>query len=219
MWAILALVTAGEKVDEVSIQWLKSKQDVSGGYAIDPNTTLSADTNSTSLAIQALVAAGVKPSDPSVKKAIEFLKTQQNKDGGFPFVTPSSFGTDSDTTSTAWVLQALVATGQDIESKTWIKAAITPMGFLMSMQNASGGFAYQKAVPDDSLLSTAQAIPALMGKPFPIKLTAPPSTTEKLPKEEPIFSTGALIWIALMIMGLFGALGLAYFVFFKLKKD
>jgi prenyltransferase beta subunit len=169
MWAMLALETAGEAVPTTTVNWLISNQETNGGYAVDKINGMGADTNSTALAIQALIGAGETKKDDSVKKAISFLKTQQNKDGGFPFVTPSQYGTDSDSSSTAWVIQALVSAGEDIESKAWVKAAVTPMGFLMSMQNADGGFMYQKTVPDSNLLSTSQAVPALMLKPFPYK--------------------------------------------------
>jgi prenyltransferase beta subunit len=195
MWALLALESAGETPNSTAVKWLQSKQSSNGGYQPDTNGGMAPDTNSTALAIQALVGAGVDQSDSSVRKAVAYLETQQNTDGGFPYVTPSTYGTDSDTSSTAWVIQGLIAAGEDIEGKHWVKAAITPMGFLMSMQNADGAFAYQKVAPDDSELSTAQAIPALMTKSFPVKPTSPVSTAEKLPADNANFSTGSMAWI------------------------
>jgi hypothetical protein len=209
MWAMLALKSAGETVDTNAVSWLKGRQNANGGYELDTSSQMGTDTNATALAIQALIGADVKPTDPSVKKAIEYLKTQQNADGGFPFVTPSDYGTDSDTSSTSWVLQALIAAGEDIESKYWVKTAITPMGFLMSMQNADGAFAYQKVVADDSQLCTAQAIPALMSKPFPIKLTPPPSLSEKLPQDKTTSNTGSLIIIGLVAIAALVGMALA----------
>lgn len=196
MWAMLAMASVGDASDEKSVQLLQLEQNEDGGYSLDKKGGMVSDTNSTALAIQALISHGVKPQDPSVKKAVDYLKTQQNKDGGFPYSMSSPYGTDSDASSTAWALQALIASGEDIESKYWVKAAVTPMGLLMSLQNASGALAYQEVVPDDSEICTAQAIPALMLKPYPIKLTAPPSTSEKLPKDNATFSTEALLLIA-----------------------
>ncbi|MFA5867517.1 MAG: prenyltransferase/squalene oxidase repeat-containing protein [Actinomycetota bacterium] len=219
MWAMLALEAAGEPIDSGPIIWLKGRQNANGGYEVDRSVGMGAFTYSTALAIQALVGAGVDQSDPSVKKAVVYLKTQQNTDGGFPVITPSSYGSESDASSTSWVLQGLVAAGEDIESKTWLRAAITPMGFLMSMQNANGAFAYQKAIPEDSLLCTAQAIPALMLKPFPIKTTPPPSTAETLPLEDASFSTEGLL---LIIIGAIAAIAVVAglgFVLFKRLRD
>ncbi len=218
IWALLALEAVGEPVDGKAIKWLQGRQLEDGSYTLDKNSGLAGYTYSTGLAIQALVGAGIKPTDPSIKKAVEFLKAQQNTDGGFPVIKPSA-NTDSDTSSTSWVLQGLIAAGEDIESKTWVKAAITPMGFLMSMQNADGAFAFQKATPEDSQLCTAQAIPALMLKPFPIKLTAPPSTAETLPKENATFSTEALLLIIIGVIAAIAVLAWLGFIFIRWKKD
>lgn len=218
MWAMLALAQVGEASDQAATKWLQAEQADNGGFSADSRGGMGSDTNSTALAIQALVAAGVKPSEPSVKKAIDYLKTQQNKDGGFPYVTPSEYGTDSDTTSTAWVLQALIAAGEDIEGKYWVKAAITPMGYLMSMQNANGAFAYQKAVPEDSQLCTAQAIPALMGKPFPLRLSSEPETAKAKVGETASLNTSALLLIALMVISFIAAAVGAILYFFKGKN-
>lgn len=206
MWALLALETAGEPVPTNSVLWLKEQQEDNGGFAVDKKIDgLGSDTNSTALAVQALIGAGESKTSPAIKKAIDFLKTQQNKDGGFPYVTPSPYGTDSDSSSTAWVLQALVAAGQDIESKAWVKAAVTPMGFLMSLQNADGGFMYQKTVQDSNLLSTCQAIPALMLKPFPNKAPAPAQKTAPVAAKSPyglymVIGAVAIFGIAILLL-------------------
>lgn len=175
-WAMLALESAGRPIEPVSVGWLTQNQEDNGGFAIDKKNGMGADTNTTALAIQALIGAGEKPSSTAVKKALAFLSTQQNKDGGFPFVTPSPYGTDSDSSSTAWVIQALLAARQDTEAKAWVKTNITPMGFLMSLQNADGAFSYQRAVTDDSTLSTCQSIPALVGATFPYQRPVAPKT-------------------------------------------
>ncbi len=166
-WVMLALESAGQRIDPATVGWLTQNQEDNGGFALDKKNSLGADTNTTALAIQALIGAGEKPTSTAVKKALDFLKTQQNKDGGFPFVTPSTYGTDSDGNSTAWVIQALLAAGQDIESHTWVKTNVTPMGFLMSLQNADGAVAYQRTVTDDNLSTTCAAVPALAVATFP----------------------------------------------------
>lgn len=169
-WAMIALEMAGEEVPDNAVAWLTGQQEDNGGYAFDTKGgMIGADTNSTALVVQALIGAGEKKTALSVKKALDYLRTQQNTDGGFPFVKPSAFGTDSDSNSTAWVIQALLATGEDIEDGEWVKTSVAPMGCLISLQKPNGAFVFQKTVPDDSLLSTLQAVPALMEKPFPLK--------------------------------------------------
>jgi hypothetical protein len=188
-WAMIALETAGVEVPDNAIIWLTGQQEDNGGYAFDAKGgMMGADTNSTALVIQALIGAGEKKTAPSIKKALDFLHTQQNQDGGFPFVTPSTYGTDSDANSTAWVIQALLAAGEDVEDGKWVKGSVAPMGCLISMQNPNGAFVFQKTVLDDSLLSTLQAVPALMEKPFPLKTEAK-KPAEKKNTETPVSST------------------------------
>ncbi len=45
----------------------------------------------------------------------------------------------------------------------------TPLTALLALQNTSGAFRYQTAIPDDNVFATEQAIPALLLKTFPIK--------------------------------------------------
>lgn len=201
-WAMLALESVGQDVDSLSVNWLIGQQSDAGGFAFDNKEGQAGpDTNTTALAIQALIGAGEKPTSAPVKKALNWLKTQQNKDGGFPFVTPSAYGTDSDASSTAWVIQALLAANQDIEGKTWVKAAVTPMGFLMSLQNANGAFNYQSIVPGDSLIATYQAVPALVEKPLPYKAAAKPkpASSDKIDSSTTAWLLGGGVAVALLI--------------------
>lgn len=133
------------------------------------------DTNSTAMAVQALVAAGVASSDGSVRAAVAYFKSAQNSDGGFPYVTPS----DSDANSTAFVLQALVAAGEDIDAGgPWDKpGGRTPMQALLAFRDAAtGAFTY---AGDDNAYATYQAVPALLLQPLllPRQATATPRPT------------------------------------------
>ncbi|MGI8857338.1 MAG: cell wall anchor protein, partial [Thermomicrobiales bacterium] len=68
---------------------------------------------------------------------------------------------DGDANSTAYVLQAKIAARANPAEITRTRAA------LLALQNPSGAFPFQKAAPDDNLLATVQAIPALNGVAFP----------------------------------------------------
>src|SRR3712207_8852078 len=50
-------------------------------------------------------------------RAVNYLRTQQNADGGFPFSQTSQFGNASDANSTAVSIQAIVATGDSLRDR------------------------------------------------------------------------------------------------------
>jgi hypothetical protein len=69
-----------------------------------------------------------------------------------------------DADSTGLVVQALLATGDSVDSPPVAKA----LAALAKMQNPSGALFFQQGTPADNLLATVQALPALAAKPFPI---------------------------------------------------
>ena len=163
--ALLALASTGQPIPPAALAGLSQAQLADGGWSFDGSAATGSDTNTTALAVQALVAAGA-PGD-AASRGIGYLKSQQNADGGFPYSKTSSFGSASDTNSTAVVIQALAAAG--VDPRTLKQSGGDPIDALLAFQNASGAFRYQAAQPDDNDLATAQAIPALLLKPFPLK--------------------------------------------------
>src|SRR5205085_6396915 len=133
---------------------LNQAQLADGGWSFDGSAATGSDTNTTALAVQALVAAGA-PGDATTR-GIGYLKSQQNADGGFPYSKTSSFGSASDANSTALVVQALAAAG--VDPRTLKQSGGDPIDALLDFQNASGAFRYQAAQSDDNDLATAQAI-------------------------------------------------------------
>ncbi len=124
------------------------------------------DTNTTGLCLQALA---LTDSADAVEAGLAYLQAIQNEDGGWPYQSPSDFGTDSDTNSTALVVQALVANEQDLAE--WNN----PQDWLLSMQNESGSFSFQEAMPGDNVVATVAVIPALVG--VPLNTWAPAAET------------------------------------------
>jgi hypothetical protein len=119
--------------------------------------------------VQALIAAGEEAGSDTVVKALDYYKGVQNDDGGWPYQNPSDYGTDTDANSTAVTIQALIAAGQDPVGSDWTtEGGNTPVAALEAFQNESGAFAWQAAMPDDNLLATVQALPALAGNAFPM---------------------------------------------------
>ena len=150
--AILAVRAAGQTPPPAALTWLKNTRNTgrapsSGGYTAELPTDTGwnygnaadqhqGDTNTTSLALQALNASGDHTQDAG---ALAFLHTQQNSDGGFPLEKPSAYGTSSDADSDALVLEALVSTGQALAG--WTVGGNTPLSNLLSLQDAAtGGF-------------------------------------------------------------------------------
>lgn len=166
--AVLALASAQRPVPAAAVDYIKNAQQENSSWAWDGSAETAGDTNTTAFAVQALVAAGEGPGSDPVSNALAYSKGIQNEDGGWPYQNPSDYGTATDANSTAVTIQAIIAAGQDPAGAGWTTAGgITPISALEALQNESGAFAWQAAVPDDNLLATVQALPALAGKAFP----------------------------------------------------
>jgi prenyltransferase beta subunit len=113
------------------------------------------DSNDTAAALQALRAAGVagKP----VRRALAYLLRLRNADGGFE-LTP---GRGSDAQSTAWAVQAFVAARRPVP-----RGAIA---YLRGLRRPDGSFRYSKRYLTTPVWVTAQVLPALARKPFPLR--------------------------------------------------
>ncbi len=156
---ILALANAGRAIPAGAVDYLMAHQTTDGAWNFTGDTAaLSGDTNTTSLAIQALVAAGRKDDTGA---ALAYLQRVQNTDAGWPYQNPSPYGTETDANSTALVLQAIYAVGQT--AGDWYTDGSDPLGALIALQNANGSFSYQASFPGDNALATIQAVPTLAG--------------------------------------------------------
>jgi hypothetical protein len=166
--AILALKAVRRPIPVLAVDWLTGLQLGDGSWSWNGDTTPgSGDSNTTALAVQALVAAGGQGeagSKARVVKALGYLHGIQNKDGGFPYQKPSAQGSDTDANSTAYVMQAIIAAGGDPAGADWTVGGNTPLSALAALQLKSGAFTWQNATPADNFLATTQAVPALAGK-------------------------------------------------------
>lgn len=136
-----------------------------GSWASAPDAAAGeGDTNTTALAIQALVAAG-DVEDPAIESGLGYLATGRAENGGYAFA-PATGGsaTVADANSSALVLQALVATMTSEDDPAFQQDAEA----LAAFQNDSGQFRYTDDDPTDNLFATVQAIPAIAGLPLPI---------------------------------------------------
>ena len=212
-----SLVIAGLRANKVTvpkaaIAWLDAQQCADGGFESlrtnttlpcapgDPNTYSGEDTNSTSAAVLALTSLkDVK----RAKRAVAFLRSAQNPDGGFPYYK----GGTSDVNSTAMALLALTAYG--VKPASVHVADLTPVDFLITAtvgcegdEATRGGMAYMPATPNTpSVMATVQGLAALASvTPWvkPVKqtkraavvpvLSCPGTLSDELPKLRDVVS-------------------------------
>jgi hypothetical protein len=166
-WAILGTLALSETVPAQATQHLKSLVQLNGGWAWQPG--FGADTNTTALALQALIATGEPLASTLVTQGLAYLKSAQNADGGFTYDPDSLVSTASDANSTAYVLQALLAAGQDPTAVAWSVGQNNPVSFLLSLQLPDGSFEWQKGL-GERLLATRQVVVSLLGRIFPLRV-------------------------------------------------
>ncbi|MEW2621942.1 prenyltransferase/squalene oxidase repeat-containing protein [Streptomyces sp. NPDC048106] len=170
---LVAQRTLGYRPAAAAVDWLTGQQCANGSFAAfratpakscDAKTTV--DTNSTAAAVQALRATGGH--DAAVTKAVDWLKSVQNTDGGWGY----NPGSPSDTNSTSVVIGALAATGADPASVR--KSGKSPYDALASWSipcdhEGGGALAYQpdkKGALAANADATAAGVLAALGKGF-----------------------------------------------------
>jgi hypothetical protein len=173
--AVLALRAAGTG-NQSALGWLRGQECPDGGWQgfrvsrLTPCT--SEDTNSTALAVEALATSHV-----SVGRGLAWLRSVQQLDGGWGY---SSFDTQSDPDSTAVVIQALLAAGQDPTARRWHRSGGNPYSALDRFQLGCGARASARGAyyapfagaTKPNLLATEQAVPAAAGQAFPLRPVA-----------------------------------------------
>ena len=169
-WAILGTLALSQTVPAEAIQYLKGLAQSNGGWEWGPGW--GTDTNATALALQALIVTGEPATSAVISGGLAYLKTAQNADGGFPYDPVSPWGTDSDANSTAYVIQALRAAGEDPAGPAWSQGANNPLTFLLGLQLTDGSFEW-KAGNGSNQLATQQVIVSLLGRPFPLRVAEP----------------------------------------------
>ena len=155
IWTILALRQAGEPVPPTLVTALRGAQRPNGGWSWLAGGA--ADANDTAAAIQALRAVGVR--GRPVDRGVAFLRRHQNRDGGFEL----TLGRGSDTQSTAWAIQALLAAGRSPGTPAF--------RYLERMRRPDGSYRYNARYVTTPLWVTAQVLPALARKPFPLRVS------------------------------------------------
>ncbi len=159
-YAVLALHNAGAPIPEGAVTAMTSQFTDDGAWSLFGDTTSgTADTNTTAIVMQALVATG-RPD--AAAAALPYLRRMQNDDGGFPYQKPSPWGTETDANSTALVIQALNALDEPLGN--WASGGTDPVGALLALwDEESGAYFWQASAPFPNMLATAQAVQAAEG--------------------------------------------------------
>jgi hypothetical protein len=152
-WSVLALRSTGRAAGPATVRYLLRQQRKSGGWPRHPRGA--PDSNDTAVVMQALRAAGVR--GRPLARGAAFLRGLQAKDGGFRLVP----GRQPDAQSTAWAIQGLLAAGA--------KPGRAAYRYLSSLRRGDGSYRYSKRYAVTPVWVTAQVLPALAGKPFPLR--------------------------------------------------
>ncbi|PBC82145.1 MULTISPECIES: prenyltransferase/squalene oxidase repeat-containing protein [unclassified Streptomyces] len=175
--ALLAQDTVGIRPAASAVRWLAGQQCADGSFTAfraEPGTPCDAktsrDTNQTAAAVQALAALGGH--GETVKKAVSWLKSVQNDDGGWS----SMAGAASDANSTSVVIGALAAAGEKPRSVTSKKGGKTPYDALLTFRlgceakaDARGAFTFQLKGAAPNADATAAAATGALGKGFVVE--------------------------------------------------
>jgi energy-coupling factor transport system substrate-specific component len=161
-FGVLALRAAGIRPSSRTLTWLIDQQDSDGGFSFGTKGDPS-DVDDTGAVLEALARVSGHRASTARARAIKFIRRQQNSDGGFP----SEVGGFSDSQSTAWAIQGLIAAGVN-PYPIHTRDGLSPERYLRNRTTPNGSVNYSKGVSQDPVWVTAEAVPALAGKPLPI---------------------------------------------------
>lgn len=166
LYAAIAKKLVDAPVDAATVEVLRAGQQASGGWGYTGDAAATdADVDTTSLAIQALVAAGVGATDATLVQGVRYLVAQQQANGSW-----QSFGSD-DPNSTATALIAITAIGENPGRSCWRDRAdatrtgtpyTSPVSWLRHQVGADGHVVSPNdAFPPVNTFASSQSIEAL----------------------------------------------------------
>jgi hypothetical protein len=151
-WSVLAFRGNGSPVHAATICWLLARQTRAGGWSWSPRGA--ADSNDTAAVVQALRSVNVK--GRPIDRGLRFLLRFRNRDGGFELTQ----GRASDAQSTAWAVQAFLSAGKPPPRGA--------LAYLKRLQRPDGSFRYSARYTTTPVWVTAQVLPALARRAFPL---------------------------------------------------
>ena len=164
-FAILAFSSAGVKPPSRTIAWLLRQQDGDGGFNFATGGHgAGSDVDDTGAVLEALAVAGPAGDGARTRaRAVAFIRSQQDRDGGFP----SQPGESSNAQSTAFVVQGLVAAAVNPAS-VHVRHGRSPIGYLTALTAPDGHVRYAQGSNVTPVWVTAEALMALARRPLPL---------------------------------------------------
>lgn len=173
LYATLAYAVLDRAVPRATRELLVAAQQANGGwdYAGDPSGE-EVDVDTTGLAVQALVAAGFRPSSAPVRAALGLLARTHQANGSWD----AAFGPD-DPNATAVAVLAVTAAGGDVTGPCWRDRAAPelagtpyagPDAWLRSQQAADGHIASPNDAWGVNTFATSQTVQALLRMWLPV---------------------------------------------------
>jgi hypothetical protein len=181
--AALGWLSARRALPAQALTHFRLSQCESGGYAHDERCLAGADIDTTALVLNVLVLAGVGPDDGARGRAVAFLRTRQNPDGGFGLDDQSR---STNANSTGLALSAIAALGGT--PTEWRNEGRDPLRALRGLQLSSGAFAYARGDDRPNLYATVQAIPGLLGSAYPLR---PQNVARASARADPFVATAS----------------------------
>jgi hypothetical protein len=176
--AAVAKRALSSTVPASTLAYIRGAQQANGGWSytgLPGGSDLDIDT--TAMAIQALVAAGVSPNNADLNQGLAFLASQQRPNGSW-----QSFGSD-DPNSTSTAIIAVGAAGFDSSVACWRNTVApglsgnpygNPLNWLRARQAANGHInSPNDAFPPVNTFATSQSVQALERNWLPVAPLAP----------------------------------------------
>ena len=150
-------VTAAQlrRSQDRALDWLVGRQSAEGLWQ---------DTDLTGSVLEALNAGG-RRNTAAQARAVAYLRSRQNADGGFG---GGPGDPESNSASTAWVLRGLAAARLSARSFQGQGSAKTPLDYLASMQQSDGSVRYSATQDTNRVWITSFTTPALAGASLPL---------------------------------------------------
>ena len=170
LYAAIAERLIGRPVSASTVRFITSGQQANGGFTFDGDPTgAQLDPDETGLAVEALMAAGLSPTDEPVRRAVQLLASMQQPSGQWA----DAFSSTDNPNSTAVAMQGLAAAGEDVDSACYRAASPPGAGASIFRRPAEALAALQQ--PDgripgsfDDVFATAQAVQALLRQWLPV---------------------------------------------------
>jgi hypothetical protein len=153
-WGVIALRAARATIPSRSVIYIRRRQWASGGYGWAPGAA--PDSNDTAAAIMALRVARIPCGWKAVAHGYDFLHSLQRSDYGYALYP----GSGSDSQSTSWTIQARIKCGLGNSGA---------LAYLAARQLPSGAYNYQQGRTVTPAWVTAQVLPAVHGRSYPIR--------------------------------------------------